>query len=87
MFASSLPTTPDDLLTASSRTHRSRRQGRAARLFTSWLGRLAPNASSWWVVHKHLGSDSLAAWIGANGWDVTRLTSQRGYRILEVSGR
>ena len=39
------------------------------------------------VEASDLGSDSLAAWIGANGWDVTRLTSQRGYRILEVSGR
>ena len=80
---------PDDLVVDGIWSNPPIRVGKAVlhELFTSWLGRLAPNASSWWVVHKHLGSDSLAAWIGANGWDVTRLTSQRGYRILEVSGR
>lgn len=54
-------------------------------LLTAWLERLRPGASGWLVVHKNLGSDSLADWLGANGLRATRVTSRRGYRVLEVS--
>jgi 16S rRNA (guanine1207-N2)-methyltransferase len=37
------------------------------------------------VVQKHLGGDSLAAWLTAQGYPTTRLGSKRAYRILEVA--
>jgi 16S rRNA G1207 methylase RsmC len=51
---------------------------------TRWLARLAPSGAAWLVVHKHLGSDSLAKWLSSMSYDVTRLSSRMGYRILEV---
>jgi len=53
-------------------------------LLGTWLGRLAEGASAWLVVHKHLGSDSLATWLSAQGWDVRREASKSGYRVLQV---
>ncbi len=38
------------------------------------------------VVQRNLGSDSLAAWLSTEGYDVRRLKSKKGYRILEVRG-
>jgi 16S rRNA (guanine1207-N2)-methyltransferase len=55
-------------------------------LLTRWLARLAPDSHAALVVQKHLGSDSLARWLGEQGWSVTRLGSRRGYRLLDVSG-
>ena len=62
------------------------RIGKAAlhELLSTWLGRLAPDGRAWLVVHKHLGSDSLAAWLGSSGYVVRRLGSRMGYRLLEV---
>jgi 16S rRNA (guanine1207-N2)-methyltransferase len=53
-------------------------------LLQTWLARLAPGGQAWLVVQKHLGSDSLAAWLGEQGHDVARLGSKKGYRILRV---
>lgn len=50
-----------------------------------WLPRLQPAGAARLVVHKHLGSDSLAAWLAGEGWAVRRLGSRKGYRILEVT--
>lgn len=63
------------------------RAGKAAlhELLSTWLRRLAPEAAAWLVVHKHLGGDSLAAWLAAGGWRVRREASKRGYRVLAVS--
>ena len=36
------------------------------------------------VVQKHLGADSLRAWLEREGWAVTRLGSRAGYRLLQV---
>jgi 16S rRNA (guanine1207-N2)-methyltransferase len=36
------------------------------------------------VVQKHLGADSLQRWLAEEGWDVRRLGSRTGYRLLEV---
>ena len=36
------------------------------------------------VVQKHLGSDSLARWLDAQGFLTTRLQARVGYRLLEV---
>jgi 16S rRNA (guanine1207-N2)-methyltransferase len=49
-----------------------------------WFARLAPNGHAALVVQKHLGSDSLARWLEAQGYAVARLGSRRGYRILDV---
>jgi 16S rRNA (guanine1207-N2)-methyltransferase len=56
-------------------------------LLTLWLGRLAPGAKAWLVVQRHLGADSLAAWMDGEGWATERLVSRAGYRLLEVSAR
>jgi 16S rRNA G1207 methylase RsmC len=50
-----------------------------------WLPRLLPGGAAYLVVQKHLGSDSLATWLGEQGFPTTRLTSQRGYRVLAIS--
>ena len=54
-------------------------------LLRTWLPRLDEGGEAVLVVHKHLGSDSLASWLGQEGWDVNRLTSRVGYRILSVA--
>jgi 16S rRNA (guanine1207-N2)-methyltransferase len=62
------------------------RVGKAALhdLLSTWLARLVPGASAWLVVNRHLGSDSLSAWLEGNGWDVHRHASKSGYRVLRV---
>jgi 16S rRNA (guanine1207-N2)-methyltransferase len=58
-------------------------------LLETWLPRLAPGGSAWLVVAKHLGADSLQAWIaerfGSEGLSARRAATDRGYRLLEVS--
>jgi 16S rRNA (guanine1207-N2)-methyltransferase len=63
------------------------RIGKAAlhELLTTWLGRLEPGGHAYLVVNKNLGSDSLARWLTAEGFAVTRLGSRMGYRLLDVS--
>ena len=56
-------------------------------LLGTWLDRLAPDGRAHLVVHRHLGSDSLARWLTERGHDVARLVSRSGYRILEVPPR
>lgn len=53
-------------------------------LLESWLARLAPAGCADLVVHKNLGSDSLAKWLESRGYAVQRHTSKQGYRILHV---
>lgn len=53
-------------------------------LLATWLGRLTPEGRAWLVVHRHLGGDSLAAWLGTQRWAVRRAGSKQGYRIFEV---
>ena len=55
-------------------------------VLTTWLGRLTQDGRALLVVHKHLGSDSLQRWLNAEGWPTIRLTSAKGYRLLEVRG-
>ena len=50
-----------------------------------WLPRLAPDGVAWLVINRHLGGDSLHTWLVALGWDVRRVASQRGFRVLRVS--
>ena len=53
-------------------------------LLLTWLPRLKPGGAAYLVVQRNLGSDSLAKWLGEQGFDVTRLRSKKGYRVLEV---
>ena len=39
------------------------------------------------VVARNLGSDSLARWLVDRGHHVTRRSSRRGYRLLDVGAR
>ena len=55
-------------------------------LLRRWLPRLAPDGTAWLVAARHLGGDSLAAWLRAEGWSVERFASQQGFRVLRVTG-
>jgi 16S rRNA G1207 methylase RsmC len=62
------------------------RVGKAALhdLLLRWLPRLGPGGVAYLVVQRNLGSDSLAKWLAEQGYQVSRLKSKKGYRILEV---
>jgi 16S rRNA G1207 methylase RsmC len=51
-------------------------------LLARWLPRLAAGGRAWLVVARHLGADSLAAWLREQGYDVRRHASQQGFRVL-----
>jgi 16S rRNA G1207 methylase RsmC len=56
-------------------------------MLLSWLPRLENGASAYLVVQKNLGSDSLQKWLTetlVDGYEVSRLTSVKTYRILKV---
>jgi 16S rRNA G1207 methylase RsmC len=54
-------------------------------LLLRWLPRLAPEGMAWLVVARHLGADSLAAWLTGQGYAVVRHASGSGFRVLRVS--
>lgn len=54
-------------------------------LLDTWLNRLSQSGQAWLVVNRNLGSDSLAVWMMGNGFEVARLTSKRGFRVLKVT--
>lgn len=56
-------------------------------LLSTWLSRLSENGQAWLVVNRNLGADSLATWLGDQGYKVSRHTSKRGYRVICVAGR
>jgi 16S rRNA (guanine1207-N2)-methyltransferase len=59
-------------------------------LLTTWLNRLAPDGVAYLVVAKQLGSDSLQRWIAEDGpgaFSCERLTTDKGFRVLEVRRR
>lgn len=78
---------PDDVAFAGIYSNPPIRSGKGVLhgLMSQWLPRLAPEGRAYLVVHKHLGSDSLADWLRGQGWPTERLVSVQGYRILEVS--
>jgi 16S rRNA (guanine1207-N2)-methyltransferase len=54
-------------------------------LLRTWLPRLAPGGVAHLVVQRNLGSDSLQKWIQTElAMPCTRLTSSKGFRVLEV---
>ena len=54
-------------------------------LLGRWLPRLAPGTAATAVVQRHLGADSLHRWLTAQGWDVSRIASRAGYRVLRIT--
>jgi 16S rRNA (guanine1207-N2)-methyltransferase len=54
-------------------------------LLGAWLPRLSAGAAATAVVQRHLGSDSLQRWLGEQGWDVARIASRAGYRVLRIT--
>ncbi|GAA4886484.1 class I SAM-dependent methyltransferase [Actinomycetospora straminea] len=62
------------------------RSGKAAlhELLLRWLPRI--DGSSYLVVSKNLGSDSLARWLGEQGYTTRRHSSHAGFRVLSVAG-
>jgi 16S rRNA (guanine1207-N2)-methyltransferase len=54
-------------------------------LLLRWLSRLEEGATAHLVVQKHLGADSLAAWLSANGLPTIRRGSRQAYRLLDVT--
>ena len=50
-------------------------------LLLDWLALLSD------VVLKNLGADSLATWLKDQGWDVNRMASSKGFRVLRVRRR
>ena len=54
-------------------------------LLDRWLPRLAPHGVAWLVINRHLGGDSLHAWLVERDWAVERIASQKGYRVLRVA--
>jgi 16S rRNA (guanine1207-N2)-methyltransferase len=78
---------PDDVLFDAIYSNPPVRVGKAAlhELLVRWLGRLRPDGRAYLVVQRNLGADSLAAWLAAQGYQVQRLKSKKGYRILQVA--
>ncbi|UQU64142.1 class I SAM-dependent methyltransferase [Couchioplanes caeruleus] len=54
-------------------------------LMRRWLERLAPDGVAWVVINRNLGGDSLHGWLTSLGWDVDRVASQRGFRVLRIT--
>ncbi len=54
-------------------------------LLLTWLPRLAPGGRAMLVVGKNLGADSLQRWLGDQGFPTERLSSAKGFRILETT--
>lgn len=77
---------PDEVRFAAVYANPPIRIGKAAlhEVLARWLGQLDDEGKAYLVVNKNLGSDSLARWLNQQGWPTTRLSSRRGYRILEV---
>jgi 16S rRNA (guanine1207-N2)-methyltransferase len=77
---------PDDVafdqIWSNPPTHVGKAELRA--LLTRWLPRLAADGVAWLVINRHLGGDSLHAWLVENDWQVERTASQKGYRVLRV---
>lgn len=63
------------------------RIGKAAlhELLLTWLARLRVDGHAYLVVQKNLGSDSLQRWLIEQGYPTDRMTSVRGFRVLDVT--
>lgn len=53
-------------------------------LLMLWLSHLHPDGYALLVVARHLGADSLVKWLTTEGFPVRRVSSSRGFRVIEV---
>jgi len=53
-------------------------------LLLTWLPRLAPGGRAVLVVGRNLGADSLQRWLAGQGYPTERLSSAKGFRVLEA---
>ena len=60
-------------------------KGELHTMMERWLPRLTPDGVAWLVINRNLGGDSLHTWLVELGWQVVRVASQRGFRVLRVS--
>lgn len=76
---------PADVVFAAIWSNPPIRIGKAAlhELLLRWFGRLTPDGAACIVVQKHLGADSLQAWLTHEGFPTTRIASRQGFRVLE----
>lgn len=57
-------------------------------IMRTWLPRLSAAGAAYLVVNKNLGGDSLHKWIETElGFDVDRVGSRQGFRVLHVTRR
>jgi 16S rRNA (guanine1207-N2)-methyltransferase len=77
---------PDDLTFDAIYSNPPVRIGKEAlhHLLASWLPRLTSAGAAYLVVQRHLGADSLQAWLEREGFPTSRLASSKGYRVLNV---
>lgn len=54
-------------------------------LLEEWLPRLTAGGTAVLVVQKHLGADSLQAWLMEQGWPTERIAGRAGFRLLRVT--
>lgn len=54
-------------------------------LLSRWLLRLSENGEAYLVVARNLGADSLAKWLVEQNFNVDRVASKKGFRILRVT--
>jgi 16S rRNA (guanine1207-N2)-methyltransferase len=80
---------PDEIRFAAIYSNPPVRVGKAAlhELLVRWLRRLGEGGRAYLVVQRNLGADSLGTWLTEQGFEVQRLKSKKGYRILQVGGR
>ena len=78
---------PEDVRFAEIWSNPPTHAGKAAlhAILERWLPRLAPGGVAWLVINRHLGGDSLHAWLIAHDWALARVASQRGFRVLRVT--
>ena len=76
---------PDDVVFSTLWSNPPIRIGKPALhdLLLTWVPRVQGEAVL--VVQKHLGADSLARWMGEQGWSVERLRSRMAYRLLRIT--
>jgi len=53
-------------------------------LLLRWLAHLRVDGAAYLVVQRHLGADSLHAWLEHEGFPTSRVASSKGYRVLKV---
>ncbi len=53
-------------------------------MLNMWLQRLSKNGEAILVIQKHLGAESLHKWLEKENYQVERLSSKSGYRLLKA---